>query len=79
VKPFAAAGLSRRAALPMLSTMPDRTEGAPIVSTISKGVAGAARAPAAVTANLARHAIWYVRYRVEGNSRAQSKRDQRSR
>lgn len=42
---------------------------------MAKGVTGAAREAAALTARLARHAAWYLRYRVEGNSRAQSARE----
>jgi hypothetical protein len=55
--------------------MPDRGKGGPIVSTMAKGLAGAARGAAAVTVSLARHATWYLRYRVDGNSRAQKARD----
>ena len=55
--------------------MPARSEGDRIVSSMAKGLAGAARGAAAVSANLARHAAWYVRYRVEGNARAQQSRD----
>ena len=55
--------------------MPVRSEGEPIVTSMAKGLAGAARGAAAVTANLARHAAWYVRYRVEGNARAQNSRE----
>jgi hypothetical protein len=54
--------------------MPARTKGVPIVDTMAKGVAGAARGAASVTRSLARHAVWYLRYRVDGNSRAQSRR-----
>jgi hypothetical protein len=54
--------------------MPARSEGDPIVTSMAKGLAGAARGAAAVSANLARHAAWYVRYRVDGNSRAQEAR-----
>ena len=46
---------------------------------MAKGVAGAARGAVALTASLARHAVWYVRYRVDGNSRAQSKRERAER
>jgi hypothetical protein len=50
-------------------------EGEPIVTSMAKGLAGAARGAAAVGANLARHAAWYLRYRVDGNSRAQDGRE----
>jgi hypothetical protein len=59
--------------------MPDRTKGGPIVDSMAKGVAGAARGAASVTRSLARHAVWYLRYRVDGNSRAQNRRQQRRR
>jgi hypothetical protein len=56
--------------------MPDRTKGAvAIVDTMARGVTGAARGAAVVTASLARHAVWYLRYRVDGNARAQSKHE----
>jgi hypothetical protein len=55
--------------------MPARNEGRPIVTSMARGLAGAARGAAAVGANLARHAAWYVRYRVDGNSRAQQARE----
>ncbi|HEX8052410.1 MAG TPA: hypothetical protein VF517_05415 [Thermoleophilaceae bacterium] len=42
---------------------------------MTKGVTEAARGAAAVSASVARHAAWYVRYRVDGNKRAQYKRD----
>ena len=51
--------------------MPARSEGGPIVSSMAKGLAGVARGAAALTAGLARHATWYLHYRVDGNSRAQ--------
>jgi hypothetical protein len=44
--------------------------------SLARGVTGAAREAAGVGASMARHALWYVRYRVDGNSRAQMKRDQ---
>ena len=47
----------------------------PIVASLARGVAGAARGAAGAGASLARHAVWYVRYRVDGNSRAEYKRD----
>ena len=40
------------------------------VSTMAKGLADAARGAAVVTASVARHAAWYLRYRVDGNARA---------
>jgi hypothetical protein len=43
----------------------------PPMTSVAKGLAGAARGAAALTASLARHAAWYLRYRVDGNSRAQ--------
>ena len=43
-------------------------------SSMAKGLAGAARGAAAMTATVARHAAWYLRYRVDGNSRAQDGR-----
>jgi hypothetical protein len=46
---------------------------------MTKGIAGAARGAAAVTASLARHATWYLRYRVDGNSRAQRAENARER
>jgi hypothetical protein len=42
---------------------------------VTRGIAGAARGAASVTASLARHAAWYLRYRVDGNSRAHDARD----
>ena len=48
-----------------------------MVSAMAKGLAGAARGAVAVTANVARHAAWYLRYRVDGNSRAQDGRRRR--
>lgn len=50
-------------------TMPPRSDDV-FVSTMAKGLAGAARGAAAMTASVARHAAWYLRYRVDGNSRA---------
>jgi hypothetical protein len=47
----------------------------PIVASLARGVAGAARGAAGIGAALTRHALWYVRYRVDGNSRAENKRD----
>jgi hypothetical protein len=55
--------------------MPASRKGDPIVATVARGVADAARGAAGAGASLARHAVWYVRYRVDGNSRAQNKRD----
>ena len=55
--------------------MPAETKGEPIVASLAKGVAGAARGAAGVGASVARHAAWYVRYRVDGNKRAELKRD----
>lgn len=55
--------------------MRDRPKGEPIVASLARGVAGAARGAAGVSASLARHAVWYVRYRVDGNSQAENKRD----
>ncbi len=49
----------------------------PIVASLARGVAGVARGAAGVSASVARHAVWYVRYRVDGNSRAENKRDRR--
>jgi len=49
------------------------------VSDMAKGLAGAARGVAATTASAARHAAWYLRYRVEGNARAQHARERRRR
>jgi hypothetical protein len=57
-------------------TMPGPSEGKPIVTSMTRGLAGAARAAAAATASVARHAAWYARYRVDGSSRAQNARDQ---
>jgi hypothetical protein len=59
----------------VVNTMPAGPKGDPIVATVARGVAGAARGAAGVSASLARHAVWYVRYRVDGNSRAEYKRD----
>jgi hypothetical protein len=42
----------------------------PMVTSMAKGLAGAARGAAAMTANVARHAAWYLRYRVDGNARS---------
>ena len=57
--------------------MPGREMGAvSIVDSMARGVAGAARGAASVTSSLGRHAVWYLRYRVDGNSRAQSRREQ---
>ena len=47
----------------------------PIVVSLARGVAGAARGVAGAGASLARHAVWYVRYRVDGNSRAENRRE----
>lgn len=58
---------------------PPKAKGDPIVATMARGVAGAARGAAGAGASLARHAVWYLRYRVDGNSRAQNKRDQSAR
>ena len=54
--------------------MPAHSEGEPIVTSMAKGLAGAARSAAAVSTTAARHAAWYVLYRVDGNSRAQRHR-----
>jgi hypothetical protein len=54
-----------------MNTMAGRSEGEPIVTSMARGLAGAARATAAVTATVARHAAWYVRYQLDGSSRAQ--------
>ena len=51
--------------------MPAQSEGDPIFTSMAKGLAGVARSAAAVSTNAARHAAWYVLYRVDGNSRAQ--------
>lgn len=59
--------------------MPAGAKGDPIVASLAKGVTGAARGAAGVSASVARHAAWYLRYRVDGNKRAQFKRDQRGR
>ena len=59
--------------------MPASPKGDPIVTTVARGVADAARSAAGTSASLARHAVWYVRYRVDGNSRAQNKRDHSAR
>jgi hypothetical protein len=48
-----------------------------LLSSMAKGLAGAARGAAAMTASVARHAAWYLRYRVDGNSRAQDGRRRR--
>ena len=61
----------------MVNTMAAGTKGDPIVASLARGVAGAARGAAGVGASMARHAAWYLRYRVDGNSRAQNKRDRR--
>jgi hypothetical protein len=53
------------------------SEGEPIVTSMAKGLAGAVRGAAAVGASVARHAGWYLLYRVDGNSRAQRERDRR--
>jgi hypothetical protein len=58
--------------------MPARAKGDPIVASWARGVAGAARGAAGVGASLTRHAVWYVRYRVDGNSRAENKRDRQN-
>ena len=58
--------------------MPARSEGVAVVSTVVRGVAGAARGAAAATGSVARHTVWYLRYRVDGNRRAQSRRERRS-
>jgi hypothetical protein len=60
-----------RAAADAAHTMPEGSKGGPIVRTMARGLTDAARGAAAVTASLARHATWYLRYRVDGNSRAQ--------
>jgi hypothetical protein len=68
-----------RAAADVAITMPALVhEEDPIVASLARGVAGAARGAAGMGASLARHAVWYVRYRVDGNSRAEYKRDQRN-
>ena len=60
--------------------MPAHEEGgAAIVTSMAKGLAGAVRGAAALGANVARHAGWYLLYRVDGNSRAQRERDRRRR
>jgi hypothetical protein len=50
-------------------------EGPPIIGTVARGFAGAARGAANMTASMARHAAWYLRYRVDGNARAQDAKD----
>ena len=47
-----------------------------MVASVARGVSGAARGVAGLGASVARHAVWYVRYRIDGNSRARSKREQ---
>ena len=42
-----------------------------MVTSMAKGLAGAARGAASMTASVARHAAWYLRYRVDGNTRSQ--------
>ena len=60
--------------------MPAQNEGgAAIVTSMAKGLAGAVRGAAALGANVARHASWYLLYRMDGNSRAQRERDLRRR
>jgi hypothetical protein len=68
----------RRGGADVAITMPARSEEDPIVASLARGVAGAARGAAGVGASLARHAVWYVRYRVDGNSRAEYKRDRQA-
>lgn len=46
----------------------DSEEG-PIITSMAKGLAGAVRGAAALGASVARHAGWYLRYRVDGTSR----------
>ena len=52
----------------------DSEEG-PIITSMAKGLAGAVRGAAALSATVARHAGWYLLYRVDGNSRAQDGRE----
>ena len=56
---------------------PDAKGGAAIVTSMAKGLAGAVRGAAALSATVARHASWYVLYRVDGNSRALRERERR--
>ena len=48
-----------------------RKKGAVIFGAMARNVASAARNAASVTASGVRHAAWYVRYQVDGSSRAQ--------
>ena len=59
----------------VVNTMPVPPKGDSIVASLTKGAASAARGAAAVGATVARHAAWYLRYRVDGNKRAENKRD----
>jgi len=57
---------------PMRNTMPaHREKGAVIFVAMARNVASVTRNAASVTASGVRHAVWYVRYQVDGNSRAQ--------
>ena len=51
--------------------MPANDWEVPIVAAMARNVASAARGAANMTTSAARHAVWYVRYQVDGSSRAQ--------
>jgi hypothetical protein len=60
--------------------MPAHPErGAQIIVAMARNVASAARNAASVTASGVRHAAWYLRYQVDGSSRAQKARPPRRR
>jgi predicted nucleic acid-binding Zn ribbon protein len=65
----------RRTVADAVNTMAAPVKGDPMVATVARAIAGAARDVAGTGAQLTRHAVWYVRYRVDGNSRAQTKRE----
>ena len=50
-----------------------------MVASLLRNVASVARGAASVTASVARHAAWYVRYQVDGDSRDQDARPGRRR
>jgi len=51
-----------------------RAQGRTVIASIGRGLRRAAKETAAVTVSAARHAVWYVRYQVDGTVRSQRER-----
>jgi hypothetical protein len=47
-----------------------------MVAGVARGLQGAALAAVGAGVSVGRHALWYMRYRVDGNASARLKREQ---